>query len=203
MTTFALQRDDTVYSYDENEDENEYMQYTLNLGADSDCGSACPTPPRQLPPKAPRFDLAVHRPQEGDCGICLERAVNPVRPRCCSRVFCAEHIAAWLDSAVSSSTCPACAPTPSQNPPSSTCSTSSGPPSPPSESEEEDATDYSFPALQHARALQSRRHAPHPLSSVLGLRAGLVSLLRVLGCVVVVAVLAGSGRWGPGLPSPA
>ncbi|KAJ7433895.1 hypothetical protein B0H11DRAFT_747816 [Mycena galericulata] len=79
----------------------------------------------------------------------------------------------------------------------SSASTPSSIPSQP-ESEEEDATDFSFPALAHARALQSRRHAPHPLSSVLGLRGGLVSLARVAVGVAVVAVLAGSGRWGSG-----
>ncbi|KAJ7088765.1 hypothetical protein B0H15DRAFT_949398 [Mycena belliarum] len=72
---------------------------------------------------------------------------------------------------------------------SATCASSS------SESEEEDATDYSFAALAHARALQRRRHAAHPLSSVLGVRGALLPVARVLGCVVVVAVLAGSGRW--------
>ncbi|KAJ7885815.1 hypothetical protein B0H13DRAFT_2666806, partial [Mycena leptocephala] len=66
----------------------------------------------------------------------------------------------------------------------------------PIDAESEDHTDYSFPALQHARLLQTRRHTPHPLSSVLGLRGAALSLARALGCVVVVAVLAGGGRWG-------
>ncbi|KAJ7686030.1 hypothetical protein B0H17DRAFT_1072882 [Mycena rosella] len=62
-------------------------------------------------------------------------------------------------------------------------------------SEEEDATDYSLPALVHARALQTRRHAPHPFSSVVGVRGALGSVARVAGWLVVVAVLAGRGRW--------
>lgn len=63
------------------------------------------------------------------------------------------------------------------------------------ELEAEDATDYSFPALARARALQGRRHAAHPLSVVLGVRGALGPLVRVVGCVAVVAVLAGGGRW--------
>ncbi|KAJ6533291.1 hypothetical protein DFH09DRAFT_1406803 [Mycena vulgaris] len=62
-------------------------------------------------------------------------------------------------------------------------------------SEEEDATDYSLPALVHARALQTRRHAPHPFSSVVGVRGALGSVARVAGWLIVVAVLAGRGRW--------
>ncbi|KAF7342419.1 hypothetical protein MVEN_01830900 [Mycena venus] len=64
-----------------------------------------------------------------------------------------------------------------------------------SEEEEEDATDYSLPALVHARALQTRRHVPHPFSSVVGVRAGLGRVVRVAGWMIVVAVLAGRGRW--------
>ncbi|KAJ7931009.1 hypothetical protein B0H13DRAFT_868963 [Mycena leptocephala] len=64
-------------------------------------------------------------------------------------------------------------------------------------SEEEDATDFSLPALVHARALQTRRHAPHTFSSVLGVRGALVSVARVTGWLVIVALLAGRGseRW--------
>ncbi|KAJ7133102.1 hypothetical protein C8R44DRAFT_899445 [Mycena epipterygia] len=66
-----------------------------------------------------------------------------------------------------------------------------------SESEEEDRTDYSLPALIRARALQTRRHSPHPFSSVLGVRGALASVIRVVGWVVVVAALARSGRSRP------
>ncbi|KAJ7660463.1 hypothetical protein B0H17DRAFT_1212585 [Mycena rosella] len=90
------------------------------------------------------------------------------------------------------------APMPDPDPasPSPSASSNSDAPSPcpsPSDSdseEEEDRTDYSFPTLQ------SRRHAPHPLSAVLGLNGALLSVACVLGCVVVVAVLAGRGHWG-------
>ncbi|KAJ7290043.1 hypothetical protein C8J57DRAFT_336167 [Mycena rebaudengoi] len=63
-------------------------------------------------------------------------------------------------------------------------------------SEEEDATDYSLPALLRARALQTRRHTPHPISSVLGLRAALSTVARGAGLVIIVAILAGRGGWG-------
>ncbi|KAJ7501103.1 hypothetical protein B0H11DRAFT_754485 [Mycena galericulata] len=141
-TAFALQND-----------EEEYLRYGLNLGAETESVSvsACPTPPL-LRSKSPVEDEWVG--ETGDCG---------------TRSNAHDFVASTLSSA----------------------------PSPP-ESEEEDATDFSFPALARARALQSRRHAPHPLSSVLGLRGGLVSLARVAVGVAVVAVLAGSGRWGSG-----
>ncbi|KAJ7110530.1 hypothetical protein C8R44DRAFT_800186 [Mycena epipterygia] len=104
-------------------------------------------------------------------------------------------------------------PPPSRSPSPSTSSSSTGsyasyvsyPTSPssdtgyhsnPSEPEEEDSTDYSLPALLRARALQTRRHTAHPFSSVLGARAATVRVLCLAGWVVVVAVLAGSGRWG-------
>ncbi|KAJ7501107.1 hypothetical protein B0H11DRAFT_754507 [Mycena galericulata] len=139
-TAFALQND-----------EEEYLRYGLNLGAETESVSAsvCPTPPL-LRPK-----LLVEEEWVGDCGT----SISTVH----------DSFASTLSSAPS-----------------------------PSESEEEDATDFSFPALARARALQSRRHAPHPLSGVLGLRGGLVSLARVAVGVAVVAVLAGSGRWGSG-----
>ncbi|KAJ7443643.1 hypothetical protein B0H11DRAFT_2291498 [Mycena galericulata] len=79
---------------------------------------------------------------------------------------------------------------------SSLCASSSTSPSssPPSSEEEEGSTDYSLPALVRARALQTRRHAPHPLTSVLGVRGALARVMRVGGWVLVVAVLA--VRWG-------
>ncbi|KAJ7898525.1 hypothetical protein B0H14DRAFT_173083 [Mycena olivaceomarginata] len=57
------------------------------------------------------------------------------------------------------------------------------------EDESEDATDYSLPALLRARALQTRRHVPHPFTSVLGARAALTRVLRVAVCVGVVGVV--------------
>ncbi|KAJ7657498.1 hypothetical protein B0H17DRAFT_1213539 [Mycena rosella] len=76
--------------------------------------------------------------------------------------------------------------------PTSDSSLSSGSP-PPSESEDDDQTDYS-----HAPLPQSPRDASHPLNATMGLRGGLLSVARVLGCVVAIAVLAGSGRWDSG-----
>lgn len=88
--------------------------------------------------------------------------------------------------------CPACVAVS----PISTTTLSSAPRSLSSgEWEEEDATDYSFAALAQARALQSRRHAPHELSSLLGVRGALVSLARILIGLLFVGVLAASGRW--------
>ncbi|KAJ7909002.1 hypothetical protein B0H13DRAFT_2494595 [Mycena leptocephala] len=206
----------------------EYIQYALDLGADTDTASVStsPTPAhRQAPLKAPR-NSKYTREQEADCGICFEHAVSPVRTSCCAHVFCAEHIAAWLHGPASDGRCPACrarvraSPAtvlPSESPSisDSDSNSNSSPPSPASSlpsisdsipeytspappSESEDHTDYSFPALQHARLLQTRRHAPHPLSSLLGLRGAALSLARALGCVAVVAVLAGGGGGGVG-----
>ncbi|KAJ7885813.1 hypothetical protein B0H13DRAFT_2535476 [Mycena leptocephala] len=135
---------------------------------------------------------------------------TPSRPSCCAHVFCVEHIAAWLHGPASDGRCPACrarvraSPAtvlPSESPSisDSDSNSDSSPPSPASSlpsisdsipeytspappSESEDHTDYSFPALQHAR--------------LLGLGGAALSLARALGCVVVVAVLAGGGRWG-------
>ncbi|KAJ7657175.1 hypothetical protein DFH06DRAFT_458719 [Mycena polygramma] len=132
------------------------------------------------------------RGHDGDCGICFEPALSPLRTPCCAQLFCTEHISAWIHGPISNSLCPVCrAPLSLPSPPSSWSSSTSD-----SDEEEEDLTDYSFPALQHARLMQTRRHTPHPLSSVLGLHGAVVSLVRAVGCVAVVAVLAGGGRWG-------
>ncbi|KAJ7696224.1 hypothetical protein B0H17DRAFT_1329273 [Mycena rosella] len=168
-TVFPLADEDDDYSYDD--EQEEYPHYTLNLGAGSECASlcpsACPTPP--LRPSLKNVRLAPPLPA-------------PAVPR--SWEWQADEIAPILAE-------PAQPPSPVSDSSRSSESHSS----PASESEEEDLTDYSFPALQHARLLQSRRHAPHPLSAVLGLRGGVLSAVRVLACVVAVAVLAGSGRW--------
>ncbi|KAJ7673950.1 hypothetical protein DFH06DRAFT_751803 [Mycena polygramma] len=66
------------------------------------------------------------------------------------------------------------------------------------ENEAEDSTDYSLPALVRARALQTRRHVPHPLASLLGVRAALGRVVRVAGWVLVVGVLAGRAGAGGG-----
>ncbi|KAJ7214799.1 hypothetical protein GGX14DRAFT_562831 [Mycena pura] len=210
--------------------EHEYMRYALDLGADTDDATpwTLPTPPqsprptRRLPVRLGR----ARREPSGDCGICFEHAVEPVRTPCCANVFCVDHIAAWLHGPASDGHCPACrAPsassTPSPSPPrarspglcshtSADCSslTSSRSASPDRhfasssssessrESSCEDATDYSFAALERARSLQRRRHTSHPLDAVLGVHGGARALLRAAVCVLVIAVLAGRGRWG-------
>ncbi|KAJ7445058.1 hypothetical protein FB451DRAFT_69431 [Mycena latifolia] len=222
--------------------DDDDVEWTLDLGSGA-AESACPTPqPSQIkrsvphrPFRPPRSGLSVPKKEaERDCGICFELAVAPVRTLCCSHLFCAEHIAAWLHGPRSDGLCPSCrAPAPEMDlgllalghpallhlvpgtpPPSrsvspslasstgsdaSTASYASYPSTPSvassSDSEEEDATDFSLPALVHARALQTRRHAPHPFSSVLGVRGGLGSVARVGGWLLVVAVLANRGHW--------
>ncbi|KAJ6502941.1 hypothetical protein C8R47DRAFT_219630 [Mycena vitilis] len=70
------------------------------------------------------------------------------------------------------------------------------------DNEAEDSTDYSLPALVRARALQTRRHVPHPLASLLGFegagRAALGRVVRVAGWVLVVGVLAARAGAGGG-----
>ncbi|KAJ7445055.1 hypothetical protein FB451DRAFT_1376245 [Mycena latifolia] len=62
-----------------------------------------------------------------------------------------------------------------------------------SESEEySEDVPVSLPALVHARALQTRRRAPHPVSSVLGVRGALKSVARIGLCLVAVAGVVGS-----------
>ncbi|KAJ7731819.1 hypothetical protein DFH07DRAFT_1065671 [Mycena maculata] len=227
------------------------VEYVLDLGSGA-TESACPTPTpshikRPIASKTfrpSRSAASVQKEAERDCGICFERAVAPVRTPCCSHLFCAEHIAAWLDGPAADGLCPTCRapcagllalghaaliplvpppPPPSRSPSpapepylpfASDCSSddpsdaesggsyASYPSTPASlspavsdASEEEDATDYSLPALVRARALQTRRHAPHPFTSVVGLRGALGSVARVAGWLLIVAVLAGRGRW--------
>ncbi|KAJ7674137.1 hypothetical protein B0H17DRAFT_1183164 [Mycena rosella] len=180
-TVFPLAEED--YNYDSFDEEEEYPRYTLNLGAGSECASlcpsACPTPPCRPSLKslqiAPYISPApaVPRSWEWQADELAAILAEPPSPASDS----------WLSSGSESSL-------------SSDSSDSSH--SPVSESFEEALTDDSLSALQHVRALQLCRHAPHPPSTVLGLRDGLLSVVRVIGCIVVVAVLAGSGRWGGG-----
>ncbi|KAJ7093344.1 hypothetical protein B0H15DRAFT_1020761 [Mycena belliarum] len=139
--------------------------YMPDLGADSACGSVRPT---GTPPRRPSFK-ALH----ARLGSISQDSLS--------------GSSLSLECAL-----PSVFASPSGSVASATCSASD---SEEAEAEAEDATDYSFPALAHARALQRRRHAAHPLSAVLGVRGALLPVVRVLGCVVVVAVLAGSGRW--------
>nr|GAT43890.1 predicted protein [Mycena chlorophos] len=55
---------------------------------------------------------------------------------------------------------------------------------------------WTLSLLVRARALQTRRHASHSFTTVVGVRGVLVALLRVLVWVGVVWVLARAGRWG-------
>ncbi|KAJ7152713.1 hypothetical protein C8R43DRAFT_1003390 [Mycena crocata] len=185
------------------ENEEEYTKYALDLGAETD-GIGSPIPPesysRANANRRQKVGGTIRRRtrgEEGDCGICFEHATSPIWTPCCEQVFCADHIATWLHGPASDGLCPGCrAPVlPQLGSPTRSGSTSSSSMFTTSEAEEEDATDYSFAALAHARQLQARRHAPHPLSSVLGVWGALGALARVLGCVIVVGVLATSGRW--------
>ncbi|TFK52679.1 hypothetical protein OE88DRAFT_1436698 [Heliocybe sulcata] len=45
---------------------------------------------------------------EGDCGICFEYAIFPVRVKCCLQLFCFAHLSDWLGSEQSDGLCPAC-----------------------------------------------------------------------------------------------
>ncbi|KAK7026384.1 hypothetical protein R3P38DRAFT_3269347 [Favolaschia claudopus] len=42
------------------------------------------------------------------CGICFEPAVQPTFTPCCSQLFCADHIHAWLSAPSSLGLCPVC-----------------------------------------------------------------------------------------------
>ncbi|KAJ7288612.1 hypothetical protein C8J57DRAFT_1707023 [Mycena rebaudengoi] len=218
---------ESMYSrYDDwdNLEEQEYTKYTLDLGEEAEGGSGAVSPIVMVPPRRPASLPTASRtpdalksksdPTANDCGICFEYAVAPIRTRCCEHLFCAEHITAWLHGPASDGRCPSCRTLnlntrespPASSPPSPTSipshfdSASDSETASASElatSEEEDDTDYSFAALQSARALQSRRHAAHPLSSVLGVRGALGRLARAGLCILVVAVLAARGtrRW--------
>ncbi|KAJ7073407.1 hypothetical protein B0H15DRAFT_806788 [Mycena belliarum] len=143
-------------------------RYTPDLGAESACGSLRPTPLRR-----PSFK-ALH----GHGRLGSHDSTRGLSPEC-----------ALTPSVFASGPAVASAP----------CASSSSSSSSSSESEEEeeaeDATDFSFAALAHARTLQRRRYAAHPPSAVPGVRGALLPVVRMLGCVVAVAVLAGSGRW--------
>ncbi|KAF8157826.1 hypothetical protein B0H34DRAFT_797275 [Crassisporium funariophilum] len=43
-----------------------------------------------------------------DCGICFEYAVVPCRTLCCGKIFCTEHLAAWLHGPNAEGHCPNC-----------------------------------------------------------------------------------------------
>ncbi|KAK6964689.1 hypothetical protein R3P38DRAFT_3248343 [Favolaschia claudopus] len=113
------------------------FDYYVDLGSGA-LESACPTPlriptpqpslPRPIarrtwshclsattPAESTLKELDQHRqsehsdPQNGlKCGICFEHATLPTRTPCCSQLFCAEHISAWLHSPSSEGLCPVC-----------------------------------------------------------------------------------------------
>ncbi|KAJ7617236.1 hypothetical protein FB45DRAFT_933704 [Roridomyces roridus] len=212
-TAFALQND-----------EDEYMQFSLNLGAenDSDVASMCSTPPRlRLDVDAVQRQRKQEKKVSGDCGICFEYATSPVQAECCAQIFCAEHLSRWLQGPASDGLCPACR-TPSSAVPRSvtspteivsplsaisplssiTASSSTSAQTILSASSwrsthtqaEESKTDCSFPALTQARIVQSRRHTVHSVGRV-GLQGALSSLMRVFLGVLFVTILAARGRW--------
>ncbi|KAJ7146666.1 hypothetical protein C8R44DRAFT_864403 [Mycena epipterygia] len=212
--------DDSMYI-----DENEYMAYSLNLGADT--GSACPTP--ALSRRASKLRLHIDpvrragvqgRGEEGDCGICFEHAQAPTRTRCCGAIFCAEHISARLHGHACRSDSPASVSTPALSPSSSTSSSSYASLSASSSSSSPNDEDYAFPAaalrsvldLQSLRTRTSNEKSPwnnsdldtdesadpdtkETLRSFLETRNILLALARAAGCVLVVGILAGRGHW--------
>ncbi|KAK6966776.1 hypothetical protein R3P38DRAFT_2815769 [Favolaschia claudopus] len=56
--------------------------------------------------------LDDHSKTESDetskCGICFEPAIQPTLTACCSQLFCADHISAWLRAPFSLGLCPVC-----------------------------------------------------------------------------------------------
>ncbi|KAJ7263454.1 hypothetical protein C8J57DRAFT_1333540 [Mycena rebaudengoi] len=106
------------------------LEYSLNLGAESEANTPLPDP---TPDSGPlllraatlaaakekqrsaaymrgRFKVAERARREAlrDCGICEEPAVIPVRTQCCRALFCKEHIDSWLHGPASTGLCPAC-----------------------------------------------------------------------------------------------
>ncbi|KAJ7218673.1 hypothetical protein GGX14DRAFT_695748 [Mycena pura] len=102
------------------------VSYRLDLGSESRAPSRATTPTptpmpqpllirRPIPSRAfcpPRSGLSTRKERSReaarDCAICFEPAVAPVRTRCCSQLFCGEHIAAWLDDPRADGCCPSC-----------------------------------------------------------------------------------------------
>ncbi|KAF7296367.1 RING-type domain-containing protein [Mycena chlorophos] len=110
------------------------VEYSLNLGAESDYSRAASPLPTEMP--TPRAAAAGRQPvkksermrvstaydshgnlkiaERGrreavrDCGICDEPAVSPVRTACCGALFCQEHIEAWIYSPAATGRCPTC-----------------------------------------------------------------------------------------------
>ncbi|KAJ7627349.1 hypothetical protein FB45DRAFT_59884 [Roridomyces roridus] len=104
------------------EDDDVDVQYMLDLGSGSatQSGSATPfgIPGSPIVPPPPYAlttipDLRRRTPRrnqdtERECGICFELPTAPVRTQCCSHIFCAEHILAWLEGPSSDGCCPTC-----------------------------------------------------------------------------------------------
>lgn len=123
-------------SIPENEYEIEYGLPALNLGAESPWVSSTPGlsqsgartlandeewaklraelqkhVPVPMPVRTRRGSSFSRRNKswiDGDCGICFESAVRPVRTLCCGKVFCREHLTDWLDGSEADGRCPAC-----------------------------------------------------------------------------------------------
>ncbi|KAJ7061679.1 hypothetical protein C8F01DRAFT_1138094 [Mycena amicta] len=169
-----------TYDLKMKETESEYTRYTMDLGAESP-SAGTGTPPlspvllrvKSKEPDRPKLRRPRREPS-GDCGICFEQAVNPTSTPCCGHLFCAEHIADWLHGPAADGRCPSCrvpsaTPTPLSTRASSPC---------PSEPVADDTN-----------------LASTPTSPTSPIRITAPAALRAAGCLIVLAVLAGSGRW--------
>ncbi|KAF7309306.1 RING-type domain-containing protein [Mycena indigotica] len=112
------------------------VEYSLNLGAESDYSRAATPQPSdgegpvtrrrkavdQSQSREQRMRLSTAYDEKGhlkiaergrreallDCGICDETAVDPVRTECCRALFCREHIDAWIYGPAATGLCPSC-----------------------------------------------------------------------------------------------
>ncbi|KAK7030209.1 hypothetical protein R3P38DRAFT_3189171 [Favolaschia claudopus] len=110
------------------------FDHYIDLGSDA-LESACPTPlrtpspqpslPRPIarrtwsddftPPDPTSKEQDQQKQRESSdadnemrCGICFEHATLPTHTPCCSQLFCADHISAWLHAPSSEGLCPVC-----------------------------------------------------------------------------------------------
>nr|GAT51000.1 predicted protein [Mycena chlorophos] len=191
--------------------EAEYTRFALDLGAESPgaSGSASPPPPSPLflRRRRPSFTvnrlgsgsgtrLALRRPKpkrepSGDCGICFEQAVNPTRTSCCQHLFCADHIAEWLHGPSADGRCPACrersvTPTPMGSPPRV------GSPVPQSQETTSATVNIELEGKKEVSVPTSAASAQVPAATE---SVGNAAAVRTAGCLLLLALLAGIGRW--------
>ncbi|KAJ7065596.1 hypothetical protein C8F01DRAFT_1249174 [Mycena amicta] len=195
------------------------LEYTLNLGAESDYSRA-PTPQpdteRQIGAALSRrtptgermrlstaYDAAGHlkiaergrREAVRDCGICDQTAVVPVRTQCCGALFCKEHIDAWIYSPAATGLCPSCEkPCIVSHSDSQLSSSSSSPSSPSSRSPSPSRS--RTPTRTHQSLATKTKTKPKPPQQIQTLLPGLPELARVLCGVALIFLLAVLSRQG-------